>query len=58
MNSSATLDRLERFIATIKGISASNRQGLEHLLSLLKGEQAARDAAATVPGPSSEESAG
>jgi hypothetical protein len=44
MDSSATLDRLEKFIPTIKGISTANRQGLTHILGLLKGEQAARDA--------------
>jgi hypothetical protein len=55
MDSSATLDRLERFIPTIKGISASNRQGFNHLLGLLKGEQAARDAAASSASPSGKE---
>jgi len=44
MNSSATLERLEKFIPSIRGISAANRQGLSHLLRLLKEEQAARDA--------------
>lgn len=43
MNSSATIERLEKFIPSIAGISASNRQGLLHIVGLLKQEQAARD---------------
>lgn len=43
MNSSNTIERLETFIPCIASISASNRKGLLHLVSLLKQEQAARD---------------